>query len=99
MVIAPVPGPNDALSFGTTWGDIPLSRRAVKTIALGTISALILSARLGLLLQVDPGAAEITLRTRVKLEDIALALTAGGAAGPKNRPGTPLYPGPCFCWC
>jgi uncharacterized hydrophobic protein (TIGR00341 family) len=80
MVIAPVLGPNVALSFGTTLGDIPLSQRAVRTIALGTASALAFSALLGLILRVDPGAAEMTLRTQVRLEDIALALAAGGAA-------------------
>jgi len=80
MVIAPVLGPNVALSFAATLGDINLSQRAIRTIALGTVSALIFSALLGIFLHVDPGASEITVRTQVRLEDVALALAAGGAA-------------------
>lgn len=80
MVIAPVLGPNVALSLATTLGDIDLSRRAVRTVLVGVCGALVFSVALGLVLYVDPAIPELVSRTEVNLGDIALALAAGSAA-------------------
>jgi uncharacterized hydrophobic protein (TIGR00341 family) len=80
MVIAPLLGPNVALSFATTLGDINLARRAMKTNLFGILAALILSILLGFVLPVNPAMPEILLRTKVDLGDIVLALVAGSAA-------------------
>jgi uncharacterized hydrophobic protein (TIGR00341 family) len=80
MVIAPVLGPNVGLSLGTTLGDISLSRRAIKTIAIGILTALVFSIAIGLIFRVNPDIPELISRTRVNFGDIALALAAGSAA-------------------
>jgi len=80
MVIAPVLGPNVALSLGTTLGDGDLSRRALKTIFVGSLVAFVFSALIGILFEVNPQIPEIMTRTKVNFGDIALALAAGSAA-------------------
>lgn len=80
MVIAPVLGPNLALSFATTLGDATLIRRAVKAIAVGIITALIPSFLIGIIFYVDTSIPELILRTEVSLGDVVLALVAGSAA-------------------
>jgi uncharacterized hydrophobic protein (TIGR00341 family) len=80
MVIAPLLGPNVALSLATTLADINLARRAMKTNVLGILSALVLAGFLGLVLEVNPDAPWIISGTRVGLGDIILALVAGSAA-------------------
>jgi uncharacterized hydrophobic protein (TIGR00341 family) len=80
MVIAPLLGPNVALSLATTLGDIVLARRAMKAALIGILVALIFTILLGVFLQVDPNTPEIASRTKVGLEDIVLALASGSAA-------------------
>lgn len=80
MVIAPLLGPNVALSFATTLGDIGLSRRAVRAIGIGIVMALISSLLIGILLDVNPEIPELKTRAEVSLGDIVLALVAGSAA-------------------
>jgi uncharacterized hydrophobic protein (TIGR00341 family) len=80
MVIAPLLGPNVALSFATTLGDIKLARRAMKTNVAGMFSALFLAILLAVVLTVAPDAPEMVSRTKVGLGDIVLALAAGSAA-------------------
>jgi len=80
MVIAPILGPQVALSLATTLGDFSLGRSALKTTLLGLAIALALSVSLGLTLEVNPQTPEIFSRTEVGLSDIVLAL-ASGAAG------------------
>jgi uncharacterized hydrophobic protein (TIGR00341 family) len=79
MVMAPMLGPNVALSLATTLGDLALAKSALKTNILGIIIALSLSICIGLVLPVDPGLNEIASRTHVGLMDIVLALTSGAA--------------------
>jgi len=80
MVIAPVLGPNVALSFATTLGDINLTRRTIKAIAVGIFTALIVSSLIGLVLKVNPDIPELISRTEVSMGDVVLALAAGSAA-------------------
>lgn len=80
MVIAPLLGPNVALALSTTLGDSKLFSKSVKTNLTGIGVAFVLSAIMGLILEVDISVYEIASRTQVHLSDIALAL-ASGAAG------------------
>jgi len=80
MVIAPLLGPNLALSLATTLGDIDLARRAMKANAAGIIAVLSFAAVVGYLLKFDPDIPQIISRTRVSIGDIILALAAGSAA-------------------
>ena len=80
MVIAPLLGPNMALSLATTLADISLAKVALKTLMAGILLAILLSLVLGYVLEVDPTTPEIASRTRVGLGDIGIAL-ASGAAG------------------
>ena len=80
MVIAPLLGPNLALSFATTLGDTRLAQKAGRAIALGVIAALLPSFLIGLVFNIDTGIPELLSRTEVSLGDVALALVAGSAA-------------------
>jgi uncharacterized hydrophobic protein (TIGR00341 family) len=80
MVIAPLLGPNVALSFATTLADTDLARRAIKTNAIGILAALILAIVLGFVLEFDPNMSKIVSTTEVSLGDMILALAAGSAA-------------------
>jgi uncharacterized hydrophobic protein (TIGR00341 family) len=80
MVIAPLLGPNVALSLATTLGDIGLSKRALRAIGFGVLAALLSSMAIGLVFDVNPNIPELITRTEVNLGDIVLALVAGSAA-------------------
>lgn len=79
MVIAPLLGPNMALSLATTLADLKLARVALKTLGIGIALAMVLSLVFGLMLDVDPATPEVASRTHVGLGDVALALASGGA--------------------
>jgi uncharacterized hydrophobic protein (TIGR00341 family) len=79
MVIAPLLGPNVALSLGTTLGDLSLLRHGLLTALAGVAAALVLSVLIGVLLDVDPTSSEMASRTRVVLGDIIVALASGSA--------------------
>jgi uncharacterized hydrophobic protein (TIGR00341 family) len=79
MVIAPLLGPNVALSLAATLGDTDLAKAALKASAAGVATALVISMLAGLVLPVDPTVPEIAGRTDVALGDIVLALAAGAA--------------------
>jgi len=79
MVIAPLLGPNVALSLATTLGDEKLGRTALKTMVVGILIALAVSVCLGVVISFDTTIHEITSRTEVGLGDIALALASGTA--------------------
>ncbi len=79
MVIAPLLGPNVALSLATTLGDTALARRALKANVAGILTALVISFLLGLILTVNPDIPEIATRTKVGIGDVALALASGSA--------------------
>ena len=79
MVIAPLLGPNVALSFGTTLGDSKLIRNALKSNMAGIAVALALSIAGGIVLGIDTSSGEVVSRTQASLYDIVLALAAGSA--------------------
>ena len=79
MVIAPLLGPNVAFSLSTTLGDMDLARRAFKANLVGTVIVLLVAVVLGTSIGLSPLIPEVKARTRVGLEDIALALAAGSA--------------------
>jgi len=89
MVIAPLLGPNVALSLGTTLGDIPLTLRALKTNAVGVGTALLISVAAGALIPIDPTVKEIASRTHASVSDVVLALAAGSAGALAYTSGIP----------
>jgi len=89
MVIAPLLGPNVALSLATTIGDGVLGRNALKTNFTGIAIAFTVSLGLGYVLVIDPGTKEIASRTVVSYGDIILALASGVAAALSITSGVP----------
>lgn len=89
MVIAPLLGPNIALSLASTLGDFDLAKRSLKTAWVGAMIAAAISVIAGMFLDVDPGNAELARRTQVSLGDILLALSAGAAGTLAFTSGVP----------
>lgn len=80
MVIAPLLGPNLALSLGTALGDMALIRKSVRTLLAGIFLAVLLSAGFGLFWPVPLDSNELLSRTDASLDSIVLALASGAAA-------------------
>lgn len=80
MVIAPLLGPNLALSLGTALGDIPLVRKSALTLLAGILLAVLLSAVIGGFWPSELSSPELISRTEVGLDSVALALASGAAA-------------------
>ena len=89
MVIAPLLGPNVALSFATTVGDRVLGINALKTNLAGICIAFSVSFILGYFISIDPETNEIASRTVVSYADIILALASGVAAALSVTSGVP----------
>jgi uncharacterized hydrophobic protein (TIGR00341 family) len=79
MVIAPLLGPNVALSLATTLGDLPLLRRALLTALAGIATAMVFSTIIGVLLHVNPESPEVASRNGVGVGDVVVALASGCA--------------------
>jgi len=80
MVIAPLLGPNVALSLATTLGDEKLGRTALKTLVVGILVVMAVSVSVGVFVPFDITTLhEVITRTEVGLGDIALALSSGMA--------------------
>ncbi len=77
MVIAPLFGPNIALSLATTLADHDLARRALKSNLFGILLAFSLAILIGVIMNVDPTTPQIVSRSTFSLGDIVLALAAG----------------------
>jgi uncharacterized hydrophobic protein (TIGR00341 family) len=80
MVIAPFLGPNVALALSSVLAEKKLGADAMKTLAVGGMIVIVLSAAMGFVFNVDTGIDEISTRTSVGFADVILAL-ASGAAG------------------
>jgi len=89
MVIAPLLGPNVALSLAAALGDIKLARNALKTNVIGLAIAAAFSIIMGYFLAVDPTIPEIESRTVVGLDDVLLALVSGCAGTLAFTSGAP----------
>jgi uncharacterized hydrophobic protein (TIGR00341 family) len=80
MVIAPLLGPNLALSLGTALGDHSLMFKAARTLFAGIAVSVFLSAVLGFFWPSEIDSIELVDRTRAGLDSVALALASGAAA-------------------
>lgn len=80
MVIAPLLGPNLALSLGTALGDSHLMTKAARTLLAGIVLAVFLATILGGLWPGPLHSEALLARTEAGLESIALALASGAAA-------------------
>jgi len=80
MVIAPLLGPNLALSLGTALGDADLMRKSVRTLGLGLLVAIGISVNIGWFWPGELASNELMSRTEANLDSIALALASGAAA-------------------
>lgn len=79
MVIAPLLGPNMALSLATTLGDTTLALRALKIGAVGISVAFSFSVLIGYIFTASPEIPEIASRTRVSGLDVIVAFASGMA--------------------
>ncbi|HBH44742.1 TIGR00341 family protein [Hyphomonas atlantica] len=80
MVIAPLLGPVLGFSMGAALGDFKLLKRASVTLASGIGIALLCAWLLSFVLQIDLQSRELMSRAEVRLDGLALAMAAGGAA-------------------
>ncbi|MGW8227366.1 MAG: TIGR00341 family protein [Gammaproteobacteria bacterium] len=80
MVIAPLLGPNIALSFATALGDRDLAWSSLKTNLAGLGLALIIAIPIGFFWPYSLDTAELISRTDVGIDGIVLALASGAAA-------------------
>jgi uncharacterized hydrophobic protein (TIGR00341 family) len=80
MVIAPLLGPNLALSVGTALGDTALVAQSAKTLAVGILLAIALSTAIGYFWNFENFSPELISRTIVGVDSAVLALASGAAA-------------------
>jgi len=80
MVIAPLLGPNLALSLGTALGDLTLVKKSTLTLLVGILLAVSLAAAIGSFWSSPFESAELMARTVVGLDSAVLALASGAAA-------------------
>ena len=80
MVIAPLLGPNLALSLGTALGDVSLMRKSALTLLVGIMLTVALSAIFGMFWPSALSSDELLSRTRAAPDSILLALASGAAA-------------------
>ena len=89
MVMAPLLGPNMALSLATTLGDTKLASQALRTTVIGILLAAVVALACGFLLSIDPKSTEIASRTFVGPTDLVVALAAGIAGALAFTSGVP----------
>lgn len=80
MVIAPLLGPIMGFSMGAALGDITLIRKSSTTLVMGVLLAVLLCFGLSFVLELNFDSRELMSRAEVRLDGLALALAAGGAA-------------------
>lgn len=89
MVIAPLLGPNVALSLAATLGDTKLAIHAGRTLGAGLVTAFTFSVLIGFLGTVDPYVPELYAKSQVGFSDVAIALAAGAAGSLAFTTGLP----------
>lgn len=80
MVIAPLLGPILGFALGAGLGNFDLIGKSGRTLAAGISVALVTAFLLSFLLRLDLESHELMSRAEVRLDGVALALAAGGAA-------------------
>ncbi len=80
MVIAPLLGPNLALSLATALGDVSLMLKSIKALVFGIVIAVAIAVVIGLLWTGELNSHELMSRTHFGIDSIALALASGAAA-------------------
>ncbi len=80
MVIAPLLGPNLALSLATALGDVRLMLKSIKTLIFGIVIAITIAVIIGWLWSGELNSHELMSRTHANIDSIALALASGAAA-------------------
>ncbi len=80
MVIAPLLGPNIALTFGTVLADNTLMVKALTTLLVGTLLALVISFSLSWIYPTVEYNQELLSRTHVNYSSVVMALASGAAA-------------------
>lgn len=89
MVIAPLLGPNMALSLSVTLVDTDLAFRALRTIFVGVSIAFLFAFAVGKLYPVDPAMPEVAARTGIGVGNLLVALSAGVAGTLAFTSGAP----------
>lgn len=79
MLISPLMGPIFSLGLAFTMGDLDLSRRAVRNIAISIILTVIVATLLTLISPLKAATHEILARTRPNIYDLLIAVFAGFA--------------------
>lgn len=80
MVIAPLLGPILGFAMGAALGELALLRRGILTLLAGIGIALAVSLLLAMVLPPNWESRELMSRAEVRLDGLALAMAAGGAA-------------------
>ncbi|GGB58524.1 TIGR00341 family protein [Henriciella pelagia] len=80
MVIAPLLGPILGFALGSGLGNMVLLKESGKTLVAGLTIALIVAFALSFILPINFESQQLMSRTQVRLDSVALALAAGGAA-------------------
>lgn len=80
MVIAPLLGPILGFSMATALGDFDLLKRSSATLGAGIVLALFVSLALAWIMPLNLESRELMSRAEVRLDGLALAMAAGGAA-------------------
>jgi len=81
MIVAPLMLPIRGLAFGALQGDIPLFRKGMIAISIGTLFAIAISFSLGKLVGIPSYGSEVLARSEPTLLDLGIAVVAGGISG------------------
>ncbi|MEN9217136.1 MAG: TIGR00341 family protein [Gloeomargarita sp. HHBFW_bins_162] len=81
MIVAPLMMPIRGLAFAALIGDVSLFRRALLSVVVGTVVAIILSCLLGIIAGLSVFGSEILARSTPNLLDLGIAVAAGGVCG------------------
>ncbi|ABI75355.1 putative membrane protein [Hyphomonas neptunium ATCC 15444] len=88
MVIAPLLGPIMGFAMGAALGELALLRKGILTLLAGIGVALVVSFTLALIMPPNWESRELMSRAEVRLDGLALAMAAGGAAALSVTRGT-----------
>ncbi len=81
MIIAPLMLPIRGLAFGALQGDLPLFRKGIIAVGIGTLIAVAISFSLGKLVGIPSYDSEVLARSEPTLLDLGIAIVAGSISG------------------